>query len=181
MTACGPAPVHPRIAQIAYVVDDIEAAARRHATLFGSGPFLDFGVFPMQAERDGERFDLHLHNAFGQWGDVQVELMRPVWDEGGFTSPLVARAMTCHHVAVFSDAPETLAEAFKNGGMPLEWVVSPPGTDLRAYFMDARSSLGHRVEIYAPSALVTGIYAMVREASEEPGDRTCIRQARLPA
>jgi len=65
--------------------------------------------------------------------------------------------------------------------MPLDWIVSPPGTDARAYFIDGRSSLGHRVEIYAPSALVSGIYAMVRQASEEPRGSAYIRQASLPA
>lgn len=106
MTGADTIRVQPRIARISYVVDDIEAAARRHTALFGSGPFLDFGVIPMQAERNGERFELHLHNAFGQWGDVQVELMQPVRDDGGFTGAMARGAMTCHHVAVFSDVPE---------------------------------------------------------------------------
>lgn len=173
--------VQPRIAQIAYVVDDLETAARRHAALFGSGPFLDFGEIAMQVERGGTPYDLRIGNAFGQWGDVQIELMKPIRDDGqvlGSTAP--GGALTCHHVAVFSDEPEQLVTAFAAEGMPLEFTVAPPGTDIRAYFVDASRLLGHRVEIYAPSALVTGIYRMVRDASAAGGTSNVFRKAALP-
>jgi len=77
------------IRQIAYVVPDLRAAARRHAGLFGSGPyFIAEGYTDIPHIYRGEERLMSIDSALGQWGEVQIELIQPtddrpsVWREG---------------------------------------------------------------------------------------------------
>lgn len=157
------------IAQLAYIVDDLEDAARRHSAIFGSGPFIDFGRIPLEIEHGGRSMPLGLHSAFGQWGDIQVELIRPDADADIFVGSARPAPGTigCHHVAVFAREGDGLIETMQDQGIDRHMIVRPAGTDIRAHFMDARAALGHFIEVYEPSAIVSRIYALVRAAHHE--------------
>jgi len=68
----------PRVAQIGYVVRDLEAAIRLYDPLFG--PFQTMNGSVEQAHYRGRLADCHLELAFGWSGDVEIELIQ--WVSG---------------------------------------------------------------------------------------------------
>ena len=65
------------VVQIAYHVPDIEAAAVQMAHQFGAGPFfISKGIQLSQGWHRGENCPFVHSSAYGQWGDVMVELVQ---------------------------------------------------------------------------------------------------------
>ena len=61
--------------QIAYSVDDVEAGAVDFAERHGAGPFFVRHHPPFDAVHHGAPAVFNHSSAYGQWGDVQVELV----------------------------------------------------------------------------------------------------------
>jgi len=67
---------HP-IRQVAYYVPDARAAALQHAAAFGSGPFFVADHIPLTLARYRGKPGVFDHtSAYGQWGDVMLELVQ---------------------------------------------------------------------------------------------------------
>jgi hypothetical protein len=65
------------IRQVAYFVPDVAAAATRHMTLFGSGPFFVAEHIPLRLCRHrGRPAELDHTAAYGQWGDQMIEFVQ---------------------------------------------------------------------------------------------------------
>ena len=62
--------------QIAYAVEDVEKAAESWASGFGAGPFFVRHHPAFDATHDGGPAVFNHSSAYGQWGDVQVELVQ---------------------------------------------------------------------------------------------------------
>lgn len=146
-----------RVSQIAYAVDDVAGAAARFASRLGAGPFF-FRHHPPMRCTDGQGAPgvFHHSSAYGQWGDVQVEL---VTVHGAPVRPGI------HHVARF--VPDLDAAIGRLGalGWPLAmWAET--GSGIRFAFCDSRADLGHLVELYEPTPGLLRFYADIRAASE---------------
>jgi hypothetical protein len=89
-----------------------------------------------------------------------VELIRQ--HEGG-PDAIVGHA-GLHHVASFVDDFDTATEWLAAAGCERRLMACTPGGQ-RFAFHDARSTLGHLVEIYEPTPRLSGFYSMVREAA----------------
>ncbi len=144
--------------QIAYAVNDVEAAARTWENL-GAGPFFIRHHIELTGARlDGKpgRFD---HSAaYGQWGEVMVELIEVHVPAG---TPL-----GLHHVAFFVDDLAEATAALADRGWPEAIAASTP-TGSTFIIHDARAELGHYVEIYEETDSIARLYAMVRKAAAE--------------
>ncbi|HEX6658026.1 MAG TPA: VOC family protein, partial [Ilumatobacter sp.] len=91
-----------RIVQIAYAVEDVRTAAQSFAERVGAGPFfVRHHDLPRRVDHGGQRGAFDHSSAYGQWGDVQVELVQIHDAEPASLADIVRRSTGIHHVATF--------------------------------------------------------------------------------
>jgi hypothetical protein len=96
--------IHRPIVQIAYIVPEVRAAAQRWAGRVGAGPFFVFDHFELTATHDGKPAVLDHSPAFGQWGDVQVELIQlHELEPAPFREAFGGGKIGLHHLTWFPD------------------------------------------------------------------------------
>ena len=151
--------------QIAYAVEDAEAAAKKWAAEFGAGPFfLAEHILVTDVIYRGSPGEYDHSSAYGQWGNLMIELVQ---DHGIGPSVLkdsYAPGETgLHHLAYFVDDLNFTTE--KLASMGFELAMSAKADTTRFNFVDARSLMGHFIEIYEPDKRLSSFYSMVKEAS----------------
>lgn len=151
-------PLGPPV-QVAYAVTDVHAAADRRRAATGAGPFFVIEHIQLVSARIAGvpgRFDHS--SAYGQWGDVMVELVHE------HTEPLVPPGSGVHHLAFMVESLADAATWCAHQGWPeLLWARTEAGQEFA--FMDARAELGHLVELYEPSERLLQFYRMVADAA----------------
>ena len=164
MTNVGPLELG-RIVQIAYAVEDVREAARSFAERMGAGPFfVRHHDLPRHVDHRGEPAGFDHSSAYGQWGDVQVELVQIHDAEPASLADIVQRSTGIHHVATFVASIDDEQRRLTALGWPAV-MTAETASGMRYAFHDARAELGHLVEIYEPSRCVLALYAQVAAAS----------------
>ena len=160
-----------QLVQIAYRVDDLEAACHAWAEAVGAGPFLVRRHLPVEARHDGQPAIYDHSAAFGQWGPLMLELielhecepaaMREVLEHDGSGPRAVGPiGQQVNHVACWVDDLEAASAAMVERGMPLTMALtSSSGMEVR--FHDARSTIGCVLELYVGTEHLRGFYATV--------------------
>jgi len=167
------------VRQLAYKVNDLEAAAAAHHRLYSSGPFFVLRHVPLSSSqhRGVERTFDH-SSAYGQWGSVMVELVvqhNPDPSALHDMFPHGSGKQGLHHAALFVDDLEVKIARFAAEGAPLAQLsVTQTGTAFA--FVDARESLGHMLELYEPTEQLTGFYDFVAAAARGWDGRDLIRE-----
>lgn len=162
--------------QIAYAVDHLEHEAEIFSERFGAGPFFVRHHPPFEASHQGRPAVFNHSSAYGQWGDVQVELVR-----FGECSPLslhrcVVAASGLHHMAMFVESLPAEQVRLEALGMPCVMLSTTP-SGLRFAFHDGRARLGCFIEIYEPADSVQRLYRKVRDAAADWDGRDPVRPA----
>lgn len=154
-----------RIVQIAYAVDDVRAAARQFADRVGAGPFfVRHHDLPRHVDHRGTAGRFDHSSAYGQWGEVQVELVQ-VHDAAPDTlATIVQRTSGIHHVATFVASIDEEQRRLEDLGWPAV-MTAQTASGMRYAFHDAREQLGHLLEVYEPSPGVLRLYATVADAA----------------
>jgi Glyoxalase/Bleomycin resistance protein/Dioxygenase superfamily len=154
--------------QLAYFVQDIADAARRHHALFGSGPFFIAEHIPLlTCQYRGQPASLDHSSAYGQWGAIMVEFVQQ-----NNPGPSVFRDLYSdgaegqHHVAYFSDDLDADLADFSKLGHVVGLDATLKG-DVRFAMVDMVQPLGHFIELYAPHPSFGQFYEMVRKASDQ--------------
>ncbi|MBI1402840.1 MAG: hypothetical protein GC147_06480 [Porphyrobacter sp.] len=167
------------VRQLAYKVGDLAAAAQAHHRRFGSGPFfvLRHVALASSQHRGVERPFDH-SSAYGQWGSVMVELVvqhNPEPSALHDMFPHGSGAEGLHHAALFVDDLDAAIARFASDGAPLAQLsVTRTGTAFA--FVDTRESLGHMLELYEPTAQLTGFYDFVAGAAQGWDGRDLLRE-----
>jgi hypothetical protein len=146
--------------QIAYAVDDVERAAASWAAR-GVGPFFvrqHIEVTNVRVRGRASSFDHS--SAYGQWGDLMVELIH---QHDGGDGPVVGPA-GIHHVAHFVDDFHHAAARLTADGHR-EVLYAETTTGMPFAFHDGGVERGHLIEIYERTAPLARFYEMVRTAS----------------
>ena len=108
-----------RIVQVAYLVDDIEAAMGHWLAQAGLGPWTWFRNIELETTFDGRDFTLHIHEALAYMGDLQIQLVQSLDDpaaETPYQTFMRERRFGVHHMAFFShDIEADLARARDQG------------------------------------------------------------------
>ena len=156
------------IVQIAYHVTDIRRAAQDMAETFGAGPFfLNENIRLSWAEHRGQPADFVHSSAFGQWGDVMVEVLQQEDDSTNtpYRDMFSADEEGLHHTAIMVTDMNEAIDHFERRGMPLATRCKLFAGGGEFAFIDARTALGHMIEIYPASDGLRGFFNRVREAS----------------
>lgn len=163
------------VAQVAYAVDDLEAAGRAWSERTGAGPFF-VRQHPPAAARDarGKAARFCHASAYGQWGALQLELLHVQAQTSASLLDVVPAAAGLHHVAWFAADLATEQRRLTALGWPV--VMTARTSSGSAYaFHDARHDLGHLVEVYEPTERLRALYAHVTGASEDWDGRDPVR------
>ncbi|MFW2830388.1 VOC family protein [Sphingomonas sp. ID0503] len=157
-----------KLAQVAYCVPDVAAAAEQHSRLFGSGPFYLAEHVPIRsATYRGAPAEFDHSAAFGQWGDVMVELLTLHTPGPSIVTDVFRNVVSptgLHHLAFIVDDPHAAIAAAAREGFDLSLHVVLE-TGLEAFFVDTVPAYGHLTELYAPSPEILSIYDFIREQS----------------
>jgi len=151
--------------QIAYVVNDAAAAAERWAEDFGAGPFyLAERIAVSDVIYRGSPGEYDHSSAYGQWGNIMLELVQDHGIGASVVRDSYAAGKTgLHHLAYFVEDLNNATEKLANMGFEL--AMSAKAGDTRFNFIDARSLMGHFIELYEPDERLSSFYSMVKEAS----------------
>jgi hypothetical protein len=155
------------VCAIAYYVESVEAAAREHSRLFGSGPFFAIPDVTSTILLHGRDLRLNQSTAFGQWGSQMVELVQ----QNPGSDPLVREVFPwpsegmLHHLAVLVDDFARERERLHRVGLE-EILRVEFGEGLRASFFDTRKLYGHLIELYPSTPQMLNFFKMVSDASE---------------
>jgi Glyoxalase/Bleomycin resistance protein/Dioxygenase superfamily len=155
------------IVQIAWVVNDLEAAVARFSKTMKAGPFSVFRHIKLTDPlHRGKPVRSDFSMAVTQAGDVQIELI-----EQHDNMPSVYRdlypqgAEGFHHVAVL--VPDVAQEAARYQALGFEIGCSGRFGVSEFVYIDTSSAIGHMVEILPDNDAMRGFFASVRKASQD--------------
>jgi Glyoxalase/Bleomycin resistance protein/Dioxygenase superfamily len=171
-----------KIHHLAYLVEEIPAAARRLNEQFGAGPFFAIDVVPVEDVKSrGEDAEFVHASAFGICNEVPVELMvidkmAPARAADRFAGTTFPRL---HHIAYAvppAEVEETRA-ALEASGLP-EYLSARFGDDVNFTCHDGSVSLGHDIELHVDSEGLRGFFSMFEAAAAEwDGETDLVRPA----
>jgi Glyoxalase/Bleomycin resistance protein/Dioxygenase superfamily len=160
-----------QIHHLAYVVEEIEPAARRLHEQFGAGPFFYLEDVPVEdVTSRGEPAEFVHGSAFGICNDMPIELLKIARIEPARADERFVRndngTPRLQHVAYV--VPRATVEAVRAdleaSGLP-EYLSARIGDDVDFSYHDAGATLGHDLELHADSDGLRGFFAMFREAA----------------
>lgn len=159
-------PAYP-VAQVAYFVSDITSAAARMATTFGAGPFYIVEQIELAwAEHRGESCRFVHSSAYGQWGNVMMELVQQ--DSVGpspFRDLYQPGEEGLHHIATMVSSLSEAGDRYAAAGIPLATrSMTESGTEF--WFLDATSQMGHFIEVYEKTTQLSDFYNFIAQAAE---------------
>jgi methylmalonyl-CoA/ethylmalonyl-CoA epimerase len=107
------------VAQVAYLVPDIDAAMEQWLRHAGLGPWTNFRNIELATRFDERDFTLHIHEALAYQGDLQIQLVQSL-DAPDRVTPysdwVRAGRYGVHHVAYFTDQPDADVERARRQG-----------------------------------------------------------------
>jgi hypothetical protein len=154
--------------QVAYFVTDVRQAAPAMHALTGAGPFFVVDDIELEwGEHRGKPCKFVHSSAYGQWGDLMMELVQQDSDGPSPFRDLYAPGEEgLHHVACFVDSIDDAIARFANLGYPLAARARATlGTEFA--FIDTSEALGHMIEIYVADDKLSGFYEFVKAAAED--------------
>jgi hypothetical protein len=148
------------VRQIAYGVRDVADAAASFSARTGAGPFFVVEHIALSSVVVfGETAEFDHSSAYGQWGGVMVELVEE------HTPPIVEPGSGVHHMAFWVESLDGAIDWC----VAIGWAVAmlaETASGQRFAFCDARSELGHLIELYEPTPHLVSFYAMVAAAAD---------------
>lgn len=155
-------PIH----HVGYYVADLDTAVAHAVATFGMGPFfrMDHAVFD-SVTYAGEPAAYDHSSAFGQWGDIRVELtVAHACQPAGFFLRMVTKPGTVGHVGILvDDVQEASAHLCAQGMEHYSTGVIGP---VVAYWHDATATLGHSIELLQRGPEIEGMYRALRAAAD---------------
>lgn len=157
-------PQSHRLVQIAYHVADIDLAMERWHAATGLGPFLLRRHIPLvDVHYRGQPTTLDISAAMFQSGELQIELVQQHCDApSAFRDMFGPDEEGMHHVAVAPTDHSKMVEHYRALGLPVATgftTAAGGGAD----YVDARSHVGHMIEIYRVSERIIRLYQQVAE------------------
>ncbi|MEV7084468.1 zinc-binding dehydrogenase [Streptomyces sp. NPDC093085] len=169
----GPAPAPDRranmfgsIAQMGYVVRDIEASMRAFAAC-GIGPWFHLtGVRPAGFTYRGAPSDLVMDVALANSGDVQIELITPVNDAPSmYRDFLDAGHEGVQHIAYWSENYQELYDRARAAGFTVGQEGRIGGADGRFAYLETEHHPGTVIEISDVGGTKKLVFDLIRTAS----------------
>jgi len=167
---------HGVIKQVAYVVDDLDAAIGHWVDVMRAGPFFRIdGARVEDVRYRGGPATAELSLAVGNSGGVQIELIAQ-HGEGPSVYRELGRGV--HHLALLARDFEGESQRLTALGHPVAWALTLPGI-CRVHYHDTVSTFGHFVELWESTEAMRGLLEMVEAAAQGWDGRDPIRRFSL--
>ena len=168
MTTVTPGQVGPHVMQAAFIVDDVEAAARAWIATTGIGPFFLVPHIQLAEARyrgapsDGIEFSV----AIAQSGGTQIELIQQHCDRPSAYRDTIAKGETgFHHFCIYTDAYDAARQRYLDQG----FVSAVDGVfgAMRFCYVDTSPALGCMIEIVEQDDAQTAAFTRIAEAARD--------------
>lgn len=139
----------PKLAQVAIVVKDMEAAIAKWSSLLGVEPPTPFTTAPgleVNQKFDGEPSDAQCILAFFDLGGVQLELIQPLGGSSSWQAILDEKGEGVHHIAFWTKDMKQSADALAEEGAPL-WHVGDMGGGGQFAYFKSHQACGVTIEL----------------------------------
>lgn len=149
--------------QTAWVVPDVEVAAKDWADTRGVGPFyvMEFEGGESLQYRGGPG-ELRMRVAWAQAGDVQVELIQPLSTTPNVYRDLVPEGETrFHHICFWSEDLSADIAVLNAAGFPLAMLDNPDSPSFA--YCDSSASNGHMIELLSRNEGMEQMFAGLRQ------------------
>ena len=155
----------PPIGHVGYVVDDIGQGVDWAVRTLGAGPFFLVSHLPFDVcTFNGQPAQYDHSSAFGQWGDIKVELtVVHSADPPELAAMLGGHAPRVGHIGMLVDDLEAESAALEEAGLPVFHTGS--AGPVSASWHDGQSQLGHHVELLRRGPEIEGFYELIRSSS----------------
>lgn len=158
------------IFQIAYVVEDLEAAITHWTRTMGVGPFfrfplpLAFQEVTIRGERLAPDADIFAGVGIAFSGETMVELIQPGTAPSPYREFLAAGRSGAHHVGTFADDYDAQLAAAKAAGITVAFEGRLPMS--RFCYLDTDALFpGTMVELVEPAQQMTDLFAELKAAA----------------
>jgi catechol 2,3-dioxygenase-like lactoylglutathione lyase family enzyme len=147
-----------------YVVQDLERAVHEWITKTGAGPFFVMDHVPLDdVTSKGQPATFDHSSAFGQLGTVPVELMQIHQCEPEAVRDGFDQSLGLHHIAWVVASFEDAVARLESLGIPA-WCDAHLG-EIHFTYQDAKSLLGHHIEVHRECTDLRGFFSMIQDAS----------------
>lgn len=153
------------IMQMAWVPEDFGAAIQHWTQTMGVGPFYmmeDIALEDMRYRR--EPTDAMFSLALANWGDMQIELIRPENDAPSIYTGEYGVHDRLHHVCLLIDNIADAYAACETHGAEI-MIEGKIGDEGRVIYADPGKGPGSLIEILQPQPGTSEVFAMIREAA----------------
>ncbi|MBT7951795.1 MAG: hypothetical protein HN764_09240 [Gammaproteobacteria bacterium] len=156
------------IVQIAYYVNDVEAAAQKAHATFGTGPFFIYkNIELLDVSYRGQKSELDHSSAYAQAGPLMIEFTQQNNNApSAFTDMYPNHEEGFHHVAIFVDNVSEEMSSLNNEGYETVTHYFTRDGNVEVAFIDTRAVLGHMVELYKPVDALTRFYSAVAKSAD---------------
>ncbi|MEZ4352592.1 MAG: VOC family protein [Myxococcota bacterium] len=138
-----------RVVQVAYLVEDIDAAMGHWLRHAGLGPWTCFRNIELDTEFEGRRFTMRIHEALAYAGELQIQLVQSLDDAGAVTPYrdfVRSGRFGVHHVAFFAEDVEAAVERAKRQGFERICAMRDKG-GYRYYYCESKAMPGVWIEL----------------------------------
>jgi hypothetical protein len=164
---------HGVIKQIAYVVDDLDAAIMNWVELAHAGPFFRIDDVRVEDMRyRGVPAEATLSIAVGNSGGVQIELIQ---QRDGTPSVYREIRRGVHHLAMLARDFEGESVRLERLGSPVAFALTLPGI-CRVHYHDTLARFGHFLELWESTEAMRGMLEMVEAAARDWDGKDPIRR-----
>jgi catechol 2,3-dioxygenase-like lactoylglutathione lyase family enzyme len=155
------------IIQVAWVVEDIDAAESLWASAFGISkwtriPDVHFG--PDTCTYRGAPSDHVAHVSMAYAGDLQLELIQPVSGVSIYTEFLAAGGAGLHHVCFETDDMDASLAAARDAGMAVLQEGSMADGEIRFAYVDGSAGGAPYIELAMLGPAMRDLYDSMRDA-----------------
>jgi catechol 2,3-dioxygenase-like lactoylglutathione lyase family enzyme len=150
--------------QLGFVVDDLDEAVGYWVDVVGVAPFFVYRDFTLaECFYGGEPISLTISVAYGQAGDVQIELVE---QDGNTPSPYLGRVSgDAHHAAIWTRDYDRLLERYRSRGLDeVMWGSASGRSDERFAYL-APAGPGPMLEVVEVLDAKTEWYRSIAEAA----------------
>lgn len=165
------------IFQTAYVVADLDSAARFWTDAMGAGPLFITRNLQLTARYKGKPTSFAIDLALGFWGEVQVELIQQMTDGASpYRGPWDGTFQTLHHLGVLSSDTVADAKGLEAKGYPQVFDLEA-GSGYISYHDTAGGRPGGLVELLPAAMVASDRIKRMKAASVNWDGRNGLRDA----
>lgn len=156
------------IMQVAYIVEDLRAAAMSWAETLKVGPFFIIEHFPLaDMTYRGKPDAMDISVALAHSGSMCFELIKQNDDKPSVYQDVVKkRGYGFHHWAVSTRDFEGTVEGYKKQGFEQALYARVPSVNGRAAYIDTVAANGGMIEIIEINPAVENLFATIKQAAD---------------